>query len=251
MEIYWHIQKHSDVLTPQLEAFATLKAIVEIVHSCPKGFTSYCAISNTVKAIGIGGSASLFVTVKMSSFLADSQEAEARNLVALTRSKGLCLLLFPTTHVHPTGPLHSLRTLCALRHGMFHIGKDRVDLDSFAAFLTQPDTVEFAHDGITIDSRAPFTRESWLFTHQITSYGAWTFLALNSPWRSGKKFPSLAVSRSLQIFSTGRATSWMAFGSHLASASAALSWPLIHSSTCVFLTLSLAPHHNSKSKVGR
>ena len=178
MEIYWHIQKHSDVLTPQLEAFATLKAIVEIVHSCPKGFTSYCAISNTVKAIGIGGSASLFVTVKMSSFLADSQEAEARNLVALTRSKGLCLLLFPTTHVHPTGPLHSLRTLCALRHGMFHIGKDRVDLDSFAAFLTQPDTVEFAHDGITIDSRAPFTRESWLFTHQITSYGAWTFLPL-------------------------------------------------------------------------
>ena len=164
--------------SPQLEAFATLKAIVEIVHSCPKGFTSYCAISNTVKAIGIGGSASLFVTVKMSSFLADSQEAEARNLVALTRSKGLCLLLFPTTHVHPTGPLHSLRTLCALRHGMFHIGKDRVDLDSFAAFLTQPDTVEFAHDGITIDSRAPFTRESWLFTHQITSYGAWTFLPL-------------------------------------------------------------------------
>ena len=148
------------------------------IHSCPKGFTSYCAISNTVKAIGIGGSASLFVTVKMSSFLADSQEAEARNLVALTRSKGLCLLLFPTTHVHPTGPLHSLRTLCALRHGMFHIGKDRVDLDSFAAFLTQPDTVEFAHDGITIDSRAPFTRESWLFTHQITSYGAWTFLPL-------------------------------------------------------------------------
>ena len=116
MEIYWHIQKHSDELTPQLETFATLKAIVEIVHSCPKGFT--------------------------------------------------------------TGPLHSLRTLCALRHGMFHIGKDRVDLDSFAAFLTQPDTVEFAHDGITIDSCAPFTRESWLFTHQISSYGAWTFLPL-------------------------------------------------------------------------
>ena len=30
-----------------------------------------------IKAIGIGGSASLFVTVKMSSFLADSQEAAA------------------------------------------------------------------------------------------------------------------------------------------------------------------------------
>ena len=61
---------------------------------------------------------------------------------------------------------------------MFHIGKDRVDLDSFAAFLTQPDTVEFAHDGITIDTTAPFTLDSWLFTHQISSYGKWTFLPL-------------------------------------------------------------------------
>ena len=84
----------------------------------------------------------------------------------------------PAQHLHPTGPLHSLRSLCALRHGMFHIGKDRVDLDFFAAFLTQPDTVKFAHDGITIDTRAPFTRESWLFTHQITSYRTWTFLPL-------------------------------------------------------------------------
>ena len=73
------------------------------------------------------------------------------------------------------------RTLCALRRGMFYIGKDRVDLNSFAAFLTQPDTVEFTHDGITIDTRAPFTRESWLFTHQITSYGTWTFLPLALP----------------------------------------------------------------------
>ena len=103
---------------------------------------------------------------------------EARNLVALTRSKGLCLLLFPSTHLHPTGPLHSIRTMCALRHGMFHIGKDRVDLDSFAAFLTQPDTVEFAHDGVTIDTTAPFSLDSWPFTHQISSYGKWVFLPL-------------------------------------------------------------------------
>ena len=54
---------------------------------------------------------------------------------------------------------------------MFHIGKDRVDLDSFAAFLTQPDTAAFAHDGITIDTTAPFTLDSWLFTHQIS----WAF----------------------------------------------------------------------------
>ena len=54
---------------------------------------------------------------------------------------------------------------------MFHIGKGRVDLDSFAAFLTQPDTAAFAHDGITIDTTAPFTLDSWLFTHQIS----WAF----------------------------------------------------------------------------
>ena len=178
MEIYHHIQAHADELVPQLEAFATLRAIVEIVHTCPKGFASYCTISNTVKAIGIGGSASLFASVKMSSFLASTQEAEARNLVALTRSKGLCLLLLPSTHEHTESPLHTIRTMCALRHGLFHIGKDSVDLDAFAAFLSQPDTVDFAHDGITIDGSAPFSLDSWLFTHQISYFGKWDFLPL-------------------------------------------------------------------------
>ena len=198
----------------------------------------------------------------MSSFLADSQEAEACNLVALTRSKGLCLLLFPTTHVHPTGPLHSLGTLCALRHGMFHIGKDRVDLDSFAAFLTQPDTVEFAHDGITIDFRALFTRESWLFTHQITSYGAWTFLplALCLTMHSARVELTLALRQEVPKPSCFQVTpDLFHWQGHLLNGVrvtlsfgiGCLSWPPIHLSTCVFLTLSLAPHHNSKSKVGR
>ena len=153
-------------------------AIVETVHTCPKGFASYCTISNTVKAIGIGGSASLFASVKMSNFLASSQEAEARNLVALTRGKGLCLLLLPSTHEHTESPLHTIRTMCALRHGLFHIGKDRVELDAFAAFLTQPDTVDFANDGVTIDSSAPFSLDSWLFTHQISYFGKWDYLPL-------------------------------------------------------------------------
>ena len=176
MEIYHHIQAHADELVPQLEAHATLRAIVEIVHTCPKGFASYCTISNTVKAIGIGGSASLFASVKMSNFLASSQEAEARNLVALTRTKGLCLLLLPSTHEHTESPLHTIRTMCALRHGLFHIGKDRVELDAFAAFLTQPDTVDFANDGVTIDSTAPL--DSWLFTHQVSYFGKWDYLPL-------------------------------------------------------------------------
>ena len=89
MEIYWHIQKHSDELTPQLEAFATLKAIVEIVHSCPKGFTSYCAISNTVKAIGIGGSASLFVTVTGEAPYCEAKNDERKWCQKEDRSHGL------------------------------------------------------------------------------------------------------------------------------------------------------------------
>ena len=51
MEIYWHIQKHSDVLTPQLEAFATLKAIVEIVHSCPIRASRLTAPSPTLSRL--------------------------------------------------------------------------------------------------------------------------------------------------------------------------------------------------------
>ncbi len=160
VEIHHHIQQNAAELVPKLEALATLRAIVEIVHTCPKGFTSYCTISNTVKAIGIGGSASLFVSVKMSAFLASTQEAEARNLVALTRSKGLCLRLLPSTHERTDSSLHALRTLCAYRHGMFHIGKDTVDLDAFATFLTQPDTVDFGLDGQTVDSTAPFSLDS-------------------------------------------------------------------------------------------
>ena len=155
MEIHLHFMAHAADLVPQLEALATFRAIVDIVHTCSKGFTSYCTISNTVKAIGIGGSVFLFVSVKMTNFLASSQETEARNLVARTCSKSLCLLLFPSTHEHTDSSLHAIRTLCALRHGMFHIiGKDTVDLDAFANFLTQPDTVEFGNDGQTIDSTA-------------------------------------------------------------------------------------------------
>ena len=76
---------------------ATIETIVQIALDFPKGFSSYCTISNTVKAIGIGGVASVFVSCKISDFLTKTKEAQARNLVALTRSKGLCILLLPST----------------------------------------------------------------------------------------------------------------------------------------------------------
>lgn len=79
-------------LIRDLEARATLPAIVDIALTHPKGFSAYCTVSNTVKAIGIGGVASLFLSVKISEFLTSTREAQARNLVALTRSKGLRVL---------------------------------------------------------------------------------------------------------------------------------------------------------------
>ena len=74
-------------LQSTLENRASLSTIVNIALTYPRGFVTYCTISNTVKAIGIGGSASLFLSAKFTSFIASSDEADARNLVALTRSK--------------------------------------------------------------------------------------------------------------------------------------------------------------------
>ena len=90
----------------------------------------------------------------------------------------LLMLWYHFDTTKPLVPLHTIRTMCALRHGLFHIGKDRVDLDAFAEFLTQPDTVDFANDGLTIDSSAPFSLDSWLFTHQISYFGKWEYLPL-------------------------------------------------------------------------
>ena len=63
----------------------------------------------------------------------------ARNIVALTRSKGLCVLLLPSTQEFRFSFLHTLRTLCAYRHGLYHIGSAPPDLDRLATFLSLPD----------------------------------------------------------------------------------------------------------------
>ena len=114
--------------TPQqnLAGRATLDTIVSIALDFPEGFSSYCTISNTVKAIGIGGVASVFVSSKIFDFLTLTKESQARNLVALTRSKGLRILLLPSTDRFPNSSLHFLRTLCAFRHGMFSIGASSI-----------------------------------------------------------------------------------------------------------------------------
>ena len=121
LAIHAHI-KDDAPLIQELEALATLPAIIDLVKDFPRFFTSYCTLSNTVKAIGIGGTASLFLSIKMSGFLANSREAEARNLVALTRSKGLCVVLLPFTDKFPSCALHSLRTMCGYRQGIFTVG---------------------------------------------------------------------------------------------------------------------------------
>ena len=97
--------------------------------------------------------------------------ADARNLVALTRSKGLSVLLLPTTQKFIDCSLHSILTQCAWRHGIFHVGTADLDTQALADYISQPDTT-------LNDQPSVFTSESWLYTHQITSFGRWDPLPL-------------------------------------------------------------------------
>ena len=158
-------------LQSTLENRASLSTIINIALTYPRGFVTYCTISNTVKAIGIGGSASLFLSAKFTSFIAASDEADARNLVALTRSKGLSVILLPPATQFVASPLHSLLTQCAYRHGIFNIGAEDLDIEALADFLSQPDTTQN-------DEPAVYTSASWLHTHQISTFGTWDPLPL-------------------------------------------------------------------------
>ena len=95
----------------------------------------------------------------------------ARNIVALTRSKGLCVLLLPSTQEFRFSFLHTLRTLCAYRHGLYHVGSTPPDLDRLATFLSLPDATFNSEPCI-------FNQGSWLLTHQISYFGTWDFLPL-------------------------------------------------------------------------
>ena len=71
LEIHQYLTSHPDII-PQLLPHATISTIVHLARSNPQGFTAYCTISNTVKAIGIGGSASLYLSAKITPFLTQS-----------------------------------------------------------------------------------------------------------------------------------------------------------------------------------
>eukprot|EP00434_Breviolum_minutum_P044361 symbB.v1.2.039612.t1/scaffold6681.1/size16222/1 len=90
---------NDSTLHQELERRATIETIVQIALDFPKGFSSYCTISNTVKAIGIGGVASVFVSCKISDFLTKTKEAQARNLVALTAVRAYASSSFPALTV--------------------------------------------------------------------------------------------------------------------------------------------------------
>ena len=170
LDIHHFLSAHPEIIN-QLLPHATLSNIVHIARSNPQGFSAYCTISNTVKAIGIGGTASIYLSAKITPFLTQSREAMARNIVALTRSKGLCVLLLPSTQEFRFSFLHTLRTLCAYRHGLYHIGSAPPDLERLATFLSLPDAT-FNSEPCT------FNQGSWLLTHQITYFGTWNFLPL-------------------------------------------------------------------------
>ena len=89
----------------------------------------------------------------------------------LPSSKGLCVVLLPFTDKFPSSALHSLRTLCGYRHGIFTVGSAPLNPVALAKFLSQPDTV--------LDD-VPYTYDAtnWQVTHQLTSYGNWILLPL-------------------------------------------------------------------------
>ena len=101
--------------------------------------------------------------------MANSREAEARNLVALTRSKGLCVVLLPFTDKFPSCALHSLRTMCGYRQGIFTVGAASLDHQALGDFISQPDTS-------LEDVPSTFDDHSWKVAHQITYFGSWRLL---------------------------------------------------------------------------
>ena len=104
-------------------------------------------------------------------YFASSDEADARNLVALTRSKGLSVILLPPATQFVASPLHSLLTQCAFRHGIFNIGAEDLDIEALADFISQPDTTQAGEPAV-------YTSASWLHTHQISTFGTWDPLPL-------------------------------------------------------------------------
>ena len=91
--------------------------------------------------------------------------------MALTRSKGLSIILLPPATQYVGSPLHSLLTQCAHRHGIFTIGAEDLDTKALAGFLSQPDTTQNGDPAV-------FTSASWLHTHQISTFGTWDLMPL-------------------------------------------------------------------------
>ena len=174
-------------------------------RSNPLGFSAYCTISNTVKAVGIGGTASIYLSAKITPFLTQSREAMARNIVALTRSKGLCVLLLPSTQEFRFSFLHTLRTLCACRHGLYHIGSAPPDLERLASFLSLPDAT-FNSEPRTFSGSSPtrlLALARGIFSHSPCNSlmrGKLTF----SPCVSAPTFHSQIIGNCQQGISTGR-----------------------------------------------
>ena len=86
--------------------------------------------------------------------------------LTFSRSKGLSLLVLPTTTKYFDSALHSITTQCSVRHGLFNLGAEDLDIQRFADFLVQPDTI---HNGVG----DLFNAASWKHTHQITRFGKW------------------------------------------------------------------------------
>ena len=82
------------------------------------------------------------------------------------RSKGLCVVLLPFTDKFLSCALHSLRTMCGYRQGIFTVGAASLDHQALGDFISQPDT---SLEGLP----STFDDHSWKVAHQITYFGSW------------------------------------------------------------------------------
>ena len=81
----------------------------------------------------------------------------------------LCSKKKPFTDKFPSCALHSLRTMCGYRQGIFTVGAASLDHQALGDFISQPDTS-------LEDLPSTFDDHSWKVAHQITYFGSWRLL---------------------------------------------------------------------------
>ena len=167
-----HVKICNDsTLHQDLERRATIETMSRSPLTFPKGFSSYCTISNTVKAIGIGGVASVFVSCKSRTSTPKPRKHKPATWSPSPAVRAYASSSFPALTVLLLLLCIPLRTLCAFRHGMLAL----VPLPStFPNWEPSSRKLTLPMEGTS----SIFTAETWQIAHQISWYGTWHCLPL-------------------------------------------------------------------------